>query len=189
MTLSDGVRKLIQTIGAFLKISEQKLRELGFLIFTLVILVIVSSLVQSLADSYVQLLPQNISTENANTLLTAMLQVEGSLLAPFGFMFVAILTIIQSHIELVRREINEHHLSSDSAQTRHLSRLFEHRDYALILMAASVFSLVVSILLTLSNLASIGPKTRVELRGTITALFIAIFLVFAAIWLALRVRE
>jgi hypothetical protein len=56
-------------------------------------------------------------------------------------------------------------------------------------MAASVFSLVVSILLTLSNLASIGPKTRVELRGTITALFVAIFFVFAAIWLALRVRE
>jgi len=190
MTLRDAARRLVQTISAFVKISEQKLKEIFDIALFLFFLYLIFTFVPSIADKYIQLMPENIPYQNASTLLSAMMQVEAGLLAAFGFIFVAILTIIQSHIELVRREINTRHLSENSMEGIRLNGLFGNRDSVLFLMASSVFSLGVSVFLTLSNLASIGPNlSRLDLRIPIIGLLFAIFLVFVAIWLALRVRE
>jgi hypothetical protein len=190
MTLADKVRKIIQTISAYVKISEQKFREMIYAVLFLGFVVLILGFVPSMADKYTQLIPENIPYQNATTLLSAMMQAEAGLLAAFGFIFVAILTIIQSHIELARREIAERHLSDNSPEGIRLNGLFANRDYVLFLMAFSVFSLVVSVFFTLANLASVGPNlSKVDLRNPIIGLLFAIFFVFLGIGLALRVRE
>lgn len=175
-------------------ISEQKLtagaKQLGFLILVLFVLWEIVTYIPSIADSYVRLLPENIAGKNADALLAALVQVEGTLLGFFGLIFVAILTIIQSHIELARRELDRHpDLPDDSPERSRLTNLFTARSYVIFLMAASVLFLVVSVFLTLSTLAWVGTELpRFSLQGIITALLFGIFLVFVAIWLALRVR-
>jgi hypothetical protein len=158
-----------------------------------------------LVSRYISLFPSNISREDAESLLSGIIQIDGILLGFFGLVFATTLSGLQSQgvtvvgellkslhkIGLFNAEQSKKSMKTPGTAEYELKRLMDQlepmRKSVLRWLAITTLLLIVSILWSFSRIASIAQLlSRDDLYWSITPMFAAIL---TFLWGTSRVKS